>query len=567
MRMLAFIALLFAAMTQEPPPQTPPAPQQPAPPVTDTAPPPPPAPVVDPNAEEYAKAVFFGRKFFDLKEYGSAYEQFAKADALKPDQPPVLYDMALVLAKAGRFGEAHVKADRYNQLYPTGAEKPLVSKLLLELEFQRELQKKRQADQDYAELFNRGKFLYGRNDLDAALKVFQEAEQQRPNDPAAVFNQAVIYEKQQEFAKAAERFRRYAELEPEPEQKASIDQRVFALDNEIEDMKTKIVCSFCGLRLAPGAMWCHRCWHGPYTTNAAVWNTRPCVEGASATRSTYYSDNRLAKNDALPCMFANGTMRESLRYTLARQRAIQFARKAEGWTYDGDIIQGWSNQVRYVQGPDRLEKIVSAANGDILQFDAHKSADGVWLLDREDTIIDGQKYTSRYTFDDKNRIVQQQVSYQNAAACNHLINMTADYVYQNDALTAVNIKGGYEGFPAEGSPQTAWQTAVAYTYDGAARIVKEDLAVTSFTKTYMQKPQGALRDETSKIYISMRPRKPLENVIRMGDLCGTSGSLLLSNAIDLRPFYAMSPDLAISLPAGVARATVTVTYPDSYKLR
>src|SRR5712691_4808768 len=146
--------------------------QQPAPPVTDTAPTPPPAPVVDPNAEEYAKAVFFGRKFFDLKEYGSAYQQFAKADALKPDQPAILYNMALVLAKAGRYGEAQVKADRYNQLYPAGAEKPLVTKLLLELEFQRELQKKRQADQDYLELFNRGKFLYARNELDAALKTF-----------------------------------------------------------------------------------------------------------------------------------------------------------------------------------------------------------------------------------------------------------------------------------------------------------------------------------------------------------------------------------------------------------
>lgn len=93
-----------------------------------------------------------------------------------------------------------MKADRYLQLYPSGAEKPLVSKLQLELEFQRELTKKRQA------------------------------EQQKPNDPAAVFNQAVVYEKQQEFAKAAERFRRDAELEPEPEQQASIDQRVFALD-------------------------------------------------------------------------------------------------------------------------------------------------------------------------------------------------------------------------------------------------------------------------------------------------------------------------------------------------
>jgi hypothetical protein len=145
--------------------------------------------------------------------------------------------------------------------------------------------------------------------------------------------------------------------------------------------------------------------------------------------------------------------------------------------------------------------------------------------------------------------------------------MTADYAYQNDALVSVSIKGGYEGFPAEGSPKTDWQTTAAYVYDSAGRVTKEDLAVTSFAKTYMQKPQGALRDEISKLYISMRARKPLENVIRMGDLCGTSGGFLLSNPIDLRPFYAMSPDLAIALPPGVVRATVTVSYPDSFKVR
>jgi Tfp pilus assembly protein PilF len=565
MRGAAWISLLFTAGALA---------QQPAPPpvVTDTAPPPPAVTApADPTLEEYSKAIFFGRKFFELKEYGSAYEQFAKADSLKPDQPQILYNMAVVLAKAGRYGDAQVKVDRYNQLYPAGAEKPLVTKLQLELEFQRELTKKRQVDQDYLELFNRGKFLYGKNDLTAALKVFQEAEQQRPNDAAAVFNQAVIYEKLEDFAKAAERFRRYAELESEPEKKASIDQRVFALDNEIEDMKSKIVCSFCGLRLPPGATWCHRCWHGPYVTKSAVFNTRPCVDGASATRATFYSDSRLAKNDVLACVNQGGTMRESLRYSPARQRAIQDARKAEGWTYEGEVIQGWTdrqeNQVQFIQGQERLERIVSPSSGDILQFDAHKSADGMWLLDREDLIIDGQKYTSRYTFDASNRIAQQQVSYQNAAACNHLVTMTADYVYQNDALTAVNIKGGYEGYPSEGAPKVDWLTAIAFAYDTAGRVVKEDLAVSSFTKMYGQKPQGALRDEVSKLFMSMRVKKPIDTVIRTGDLCATSGAMLLSNPIDLRPFYAMSPDLAISLPPGVARASVTVSYPDSFKLR
>ena len=336
-------------------------------------------PPADPGANEFTQAVYFGKNFFDMKDYASAYEQFAKANALQPDHPAVLYNMALLLAKAGRYSEAQGKVDRYNQLYPNGTEKPLVSKLQLDLAFQRELQKKRQTDQDYMELFNRGKFLYGKGDLDAALKAFADAEQVRPNDPAPVFNQAVIYEKQGEFGKAAERFRRYGELEPSPEMKAQVDQRLFAIESEIEEMKTKIVCPFCGHRIKAGATWCERCWHGPYNTNVSLLNTRACVEGVTATRTTYFSENRLAKNDALPCIYP-GTLREALRYTPARQRAIQEARKSEGWTYDGEILQGWTdkqgNQLRLTQGAEYLEKAVSVATGESLEYAAHKTADG-----------------------------------------------------------------------------------------------------------------------------------------------------------------------------------------------
>jgi tetratricopeptide (TPR) repeat protein len=530
-----------------------------------------PAGTPDPQAEEFGKAVFFGKKFFDLKEYASAYEQFARADAVRPDDPGVLYNMAVVLAKAGRYSEAQVKADRYLQLFPAGDERPLISKLQLELEFQRELQKKRQADQDYAELFNRGKFLYGKGDLSAALKAFQEAEQLRPSDPFTVFNQAVIYEKEGDLQKAAERFRRFAELETDPAAKMGLDQRLFALDSEIEDMKTKIVCSFCGRKLPMGATWCHRCWHGPYLTSAPVWNTRPCLDGASATRATYFSEDRFNKNDVLPCMFSQGTMLETLRYTPARQRAVQEARKAEGWQFEGDTILGWSDkqgiQIRFYQGPEYLEKIVAENTGEILLFTAHAAGEEIWLLDREDVVIDGQKYTSRYTFDAGGRIVQQQVDYQNTAACNHLISMTADYTYQNDLLSSVNLRGGYEGFVSEGAPKTEWQAAVSYTYDPQSRVVKEDLAVTSFAKTYAQRPVGALRDEVSKMYAGWRAKRPLENVVRIGDLCGTAGTASLSNPIDLRPFYALSPNLAIALPPGVSRATVTFTYPGGYQVR
>ncbi len=528
-----------------------------------------PAPTPAPVNEEFQRAVFIAKKFFEMKDYAAAYDQYVKANSIQADQPGVLYNMALLLAKAGRYSEAQSKLDRYNQLYPSGAERSLVMKLQFELDFQRELQKKRQADQDYTELFTRGRFFYTKSDLDAALKMFQDAEQKRPTDPAAVFNQAVIYEKLGDFARASERFHRYEELESDASLKASVDQRILGLESELADMKTKIVCSFCGLRLPTGATWCPRCWHGPYLTSSPVWNTRPCVEGATATRATYYSDERFARNDNLPCLF-NGAMLDALRYTPARQKRIQEARKAEGWTYNGEIIQGWhdkqGSEIRYVQGPDYLERIVSPSGGEILIYAAHKAAD-VWLLDREDVMIDGQKYTSRYMFDPANRIIQQQVEYQNTAACNHVIDMTADYGYQNDALTAVKIKGGYEGYVMEGVPHVEWQATIAYTYDTASRVTKEDLAITAFNKIFNAKPQGAERDEIGRLYPAMRVKRPVENVVRIGDLCGTAGTILLGNPIDLRPFYALSPNLAIQLGYGVSRASVTFTYPDSFKVR
>ncbi len=522
------------------------------------------------SADDFTKAVIFGRKFFEMKDYTSAYEQFAKADAVQPDNPGVLYNMAVLLARAGRYSEAQTKVDRYLQLFPAGAERPLISKLQLDLEFQRELQKKRQADQNYIELFNRGKFLYGKGDLEGALKQFQQAEQLRGLDAAAVYNEALVFEALGELQKAVEHFRRFAELENDAEAKAGLDQRLLVLESEIDDMKTKILCPFCGLRLPIGGPWCPRCWHGTYLTSSAVWNSRPCIEGASVTRATYYADGRFAKNDSPPCLF-NGTMLDALRYTPKRQRAVQETRKAEGWTYSGEIIQGWSdkqgNQIKFVQGAGYLERILSPASGDALVYAAHAAPDGAWLLDREDLVIEGQRYVSRYTFDASNRIVQQQVEYQNAAACNHMISMTADYAYANEGLVGVKIHGGYDGYLPEGSPRVDWDATVVYTYDAAGRLAKEELAIVAFNKIYKEKPIGAYRDEVAKLYAGMRARRPIENASRTGDLCGTSGTLLIGNMIDLRPFYAMSPNLAMQLPYGVTRAAVTFTYPESYKVR
>jgi tetratricopeptide (TPR) repeat protein len=495
-----------------------------------------------PASDEFTKAVFFGKKFAEMKDWTSAYQQFAKADALQPDQPQVLYDMAVLLAKSARYSEAQAKVDRYNQLFPAGAEKPLITKLQLELEFQRELQKRRQTEQEYIDIFNRGRFLYAKNDLAGALKEFQDAEQKRPNDPAAVYDQAVIYEKLGDFAKAAERYHRHEELENDPSAKAATDQRLLTLESEIEDMKTKIVCPFCGLRLPIGATWCPRCWH--------LASSRSC---ATATRATYYADGRFAGNDTLPCG------NDDLHYTPALQRAIQDARKGEGWTYVGEIIQGWRDQVKYVQGEQYLEKIVALPTGEILGFSAHP-AGVAFLLDREDAVIDGQKYTSRYTFDAQNRIVQQQVDYQNASGCNHIISMTADVTYSNGFPAAIKFSGGYEGTVVEGSPSTSWTASVARAYDPSSRLAKEELNVTSFSKTYKQKPYGAERDEVNQLYDRMRVGRPIENVLVLGDRCAMSGTTILGNPIDLRPFYAVAPELATALTSGITRATVTFTY-------
>ena len=521
------------------------------------------------SEDEFTKAVFFGKKFADMGEYGSAYEQYAKADLAKPDQAAVLYNMAVVLARAGRYSDAQVKVDRYLHVHPNGAEKPQITKLQLELEFQRELQKKRQADQEYADLFNRARFLYGQGELANALQLFTQAEQLRPTDPAIAFNQAIVLEKQGDLTKAIERYRRYAELESNLDTKASIDERIFAIQHELDEMRTKIVCSYCGYKLPAGTTWCHRCWHGPYLVKSAVWNSRPCVEGASATRATYFADARFNKNDILPCLFRQGTMLDTLRYSAARQRAIQEARRAEGWTYANDVLQSWAdkqgNTIRYVQGPEYLEKVTSTIGGEVLAYLAHDGGQGNFLLDREDLVVDLQRYVNHYSYDASGRIVQQQVDYQNTAACNHLISMTADYVYQNDALASVNLKGGYEGYVAEGAPKTDWTATVAYTYDTASRLAKEELSVTSYNKTYQQKAQGALRDDIAKLYTNMRVKKPIETMQQRGDLCATSGTLLVGNPIDLRPFYVLSPNLAIALQNGVTKAVVTFTYPESFK--
>src|SRR5512140_670476 len=144
--------------------------------------------------EQYTQAVFFGQKYFAIGEFASALEHFVRADAIHPDQPAILYDIALLTTKTGRYADAQVKIDRYLQLYPAGAEAALVKELQLNVNFLRDRQKKRQSEHDYRETFNRGKFLFQRGEVDEALKVFQRAEELQPEDPAVIYNEAAVYE-------------------------------------------------------------------------------------------------------------------------------------------------------------------------------------------------------------------------------------------------------------------------------------------------------------------------------------------------------------------------------------
>jgi hypothetical protein len=170
-------------------------------------------------------------------------------------------------------------------------------------------------------------------------------------------------------------------------------------------------------------------------------------------------------------------------------------------------------------------------------------------------------YTNRYTYSGSH-IAQQTVEYANTAGCNHLVTVKADYAYTNDQLVMVKLSGGYDGVVAEGSPSSRWVATIAYTYDPndpAARVTKEELAVTSWVKIYQQRPIGALRDEAEKFYGGIRAKREVDRIFLVGDVCAMNGGLLLSNPVDLRPFYVMSPNLSFQLPNSVNKAAVNFT--------
>lgn len=519
--------------------------------------------------EEFTRAIVFGKRFFDIGDTKGALENYLRADSILPDQPGVLYNLAILMVKEGRYAEAHAKVERYLALFPEGAEIENLKRLQLELDFQKEVEKRQQETKNYVEIFNRGRYHLARGEYPQALRIFEEAAQKQPTDPAVAYNQALAFEQTGDFVRATEYLRRYLALTPSPADKNEVDQKLFQLEAEITDMRTKFVCPFCGVKLGDGATWCHRCWHGPYLFDEPHWNSRPCAVGASATRTMFYLDGRFGGNEVLSCNIKSGRFGESLSYSPSSQKAIRDARKSEGWVYDGDVLVekriGEQKVIVLEQGEDVLERLLAPASGDVLVYSAEKSGEGHWNLVDEELVIDGVKFSKHYTYDASGRIVNEKVTYQNRGACDHLIGMTADYAWTDGGtLASVAFAGGYTGLPVEGSPKVEWAGTLTFGYDPKGRIAREEFVLSSFTKTYAEKPKhGWVRDEVTGFYPTMKWKKPLD-IMRTGDFCGTSGSQKLANRIDLRPFYTVSPSLPMLLPFGVAKMTVDYTYPESF---
>ncbi|HSN69312.1 MAG TPA: tetratricopeptide repeat protein [Thermoanaerobaculia bacterium] len=512
--------------------------------------------------DDFVSAASHGMKFFERGDMASAYEQFVAADAIYPNHPTVVYDMAVLLVRLGRLAEAQEKVDLYLSLHPDGPEIEQIKTLRSDIEFERKWQRQLQETQSYLELFNRAKFHYGRGEWAEALAHFQRAAEQKPGDPAAFYNQALALEKLGDYARAIEGLRRYQALASHPNEKARIDAKLFELEREIQEMRTMIVCPFCGHKLPEDAPWCPHCWKGPYLSAGTGWTARSCAKGASAIRTTAYGGGRLAQNEELPCLIAGASLREDLRYSRARQKAIRQAREAEGWKYEGENLVSPRDQegreLRLVHG-QYLEKLVSPASGDLLTFAARPGANGRWLLEQEEFILDGQKFRKRYEYDAEERIVRELVDY-DSPACGHHIETEAAYVWEGGRVARADLRGGYTGFDVEGTPVVAWTGTVTSTVDASGRIDTERFVLGPYTKTFAKRPEAPFREIAEQVYSGVRAKKPID-LAKSGDFCALSGGRRIGNQIDLRPFYTFFPNVAIVLPWGVTDVKTTFTYP------
>lgn len=513
--------------------------------------------------EEFATATDFGRRFFEAGNFAASLTWFEKADSILRDQPAILYNTALVLVKLQRYDDAQRRIDRYIALYPQGYELQAAKALQRELQFGIEVRRGEQRDNEYKTLFSRAKALYEKGLRREALEAFRQAEQIYPDDPALYYNEAVLYEEDGAFEDALRSYNRH--LQSNPANGPQLQARMIDLEREIGDMRTKLMCPVCGAKLPAGARWCHRCWHGPYDVTNAAWNARACDSRAVVTRSMQDVNGKTRVSEPLACLFAGRSLRDFLQYSRASQTAVRDARAAEGWSFTTEGLlqsrRGASGVEVTMRNGDYLQGVENLATGEAFDYKGHMTADGIWLLDAQPYSTGDQLFFITRSFDADGRVRQEEVSY-DSAGCRHAVSYVATYTYEGESLVAAQIKGGYDGYKVEGFPQVRWEAALTRKFDSNARLLREELAVTSFQKTYAAKPQGKISDEVRRVYQKLKPRRPLD-IRATGDVCGFAAGRALDEAVDLRPLFIVSPAVAVRLSPGDAHVTVDYTYADN----
>ena len=256
-------------------------------------------------------------------------------------------------------------------------------------------------------------------------------------------------------------------------------------------MRTKIVCSFCGRKL-PARRDVVRA-----LLARAVSREVAGLELAAVRRRRVRDARDLLLRRALqpqrhPAVPVRRTARCSSRCATppARQRAIQDARRAEGWTYAGDVLQGWSdkqgNQIRYVQGPEYLEKITSTIGGEIL--DVRRARRGRGRVAARPR----RPRHRRAALHEPLHVRRARAASRSSASTTRTpppaitsSSMTADYAYANDALASVDDQRRLRGLRGRGRAEDRLARRPSRTRTTTRRrVAKEELTVTSFNKTY-----------------------------------------------------------------------------------
>jgi len=393
------------------------------------------------------------------------------------------------------------------------------------------------------------------------LDAFHQAEQVNSDDPALYFNEAVLTEKVGDLESALRLYKRY--LQSNPANAPALQARLIDLEHEIGYTRTKLLCPYCGAILPAGARWCHRCWHGPYDVTSAAWNARACDAHVTVTRSFQDANGKTRKSEPVSCAYAGVTMSDYLQYSQPRRAAVLEARTGEGWEFTKDGLlasrRSAGEEIALHEG-DYLQRVDNLITGEVSSYRAHATTDGIWLLDSQPYSAGDQAFVIDRTFDNEGRVQREEVTYE-SAACHHVVTVSASYTYTGDSVTAARFSGGYDGYRVEGFPQVHWEATLSRSFDAASRLTREDFSVTSFQKLWTAKPQGGVSDEVRRYYTALKVRKPTD-IRGVGDVCALGASGIVDEAIDLRPFFVVSPAVAVRLDRGDTRVVVDYAYGD-----